>query len=84
MLKYMRKCEFPHAEIHVERCITACGYTLNQVQKIVQTKKQPYNGSVAFKNFDSQSHTFLAFCFFNLTICLASSTCSSRGLLSIN
>ena len=33
MRKYTRKCEFPHAEIHAERCITACGNTLNQVQK---------------------------------------------------
>ena len=35
MRKYTRKCEFPRAEIHAERCITACGNTLNQVQKIV-------------------------------------------------
>ena len=33
MRKYTRKCEFPHAEIHAERCNTACGNTLNQVQK---------------------------------------------------
>ena len=33
MQKYTRKCEFPRAEIHTERCITACGNTLNQVQK---------------------------------------------------
>ena len=30
---YTRICEFPRAEIHAERCITACGNTLNQVQK---------------------------------------------------
>ena len=35
MRKYTRKCEFPRAEIHAERCITICGNTLNQVQKIV-------------------------------------------------
>ena len=35
MRKYTRKCEFPRAEIHAERRITACGNTLNQVQKIV-------------------------------------------------
>ena len=28
--------KFPNAEIHAERYITACGNTLNQVQKIVQ------------------------------------------------
>ena len=33
MRKYTRICEFPRAEIHAERCITACGNTLNQVQK---------------------------------------------------
>ena len=33
MRKYTRICEFPPAEIHAERCITACGITLNQVQK---------------------------------------------------
>ena len=33
MRKYTRICEFPRAEIHTERCITACGNTLNQVQK---------------------------------------------------
>ena len=33
MRKYTRKCEFPRAEIHAEMCITACGNTLNQVQK---------------------------------------------------
>ena len=33
MRKYTRKCEFPLAEIHAERCITASGNTLNQVQK---------------------------------------------------
>ena len=33
MRKYTRICEFPRAEIHPERCITACGNTLNQVQK---------------------------------------------------
>ena len=33
MRKYTRKCEFPRAEIHAERCITACGNTLNRVQK---------------------------------------------------
>ena len=33
MQKYTRKCEFPRAELHVERCITPCGNTLNQVQK---------------------------------------------------
>ena len=32
---HMRKCEFPRAEIHAERYITACGNTLNQVQKKV-------------------------------------------------
>ena len=32
MRKYTRICEFPRAEIHAERCITACGNTLNQVQ----------------------------------------------------
>ena len=33
MRKYTRICEFPRAEIHAERCIAACGNTLNQVQK---------------------------------------------------
>ena len=33
MRKYTWKCEFPRAEIHAERCITACGNTLNQVPK---------------------------------------------------
>ena len=33
MQKYTGKCEFVHVEIHVERCITACGNTLNPVQK---------------------------------------------------
>ena len=27
----MRKCEFPHVEIHAESCITACGYTQGAV-----------------------------------------------------
>ena len=29
MRKYTRKRESPHVEIHAERCITACGNTLN-------------------------------------------------------
>ena len=37
MREYTRKCEFLRAEIHTERCISACGNTLNQVQKIVPT-----------------------------------------------
>ena len=39
MRKYTRICEFPRAEIHAERCITACGNTLNQVQKNIQNFK---------------------------------------------
>ena len=31
--EYTFSCWFPRAEIHAERCITACGNTLNQVQK---------------------------------------------------
>ena len=33
MQKYTRKCEFLRAEMHAERCITACGNTLSKVQK---------------------------------------------------
>ena len=40
MREYTRKCEFPRAEIHAEMCITACGNTLNQVQKIVRIFKE--------------------------------------------
>ena len=39
MRKYTRKCKFPRAEIHTERCITASGNTLNQV-----FKKRPEKG----------------------------------------
>ena len=49
MRKYTRICEFPRAEIHAERCITACGNTLNQVQKIVLKKHKFRN-----RNFNLQ------------------------------
>ena len=61
MRKYTRKCEFPRAEIHAERCITACGNTLNQVKKIV-----PFFSdlSACFKN-TGQLITVIAFLFFS-------------------
>ena len=48
MRKYTRICEFPRAEIHAEMCITACGNTLNQVQK----NSSMYSRSCMIDSFD--------------------------------
>ena len=56
MRKYTRICEFPRAEIHAERCITACGNTLNQVKENSSICLLPW--AVCVKSLVNQSNGF--------------------------
>ena len=71
MRKYTRKCVSPHAEIHTEKCITACGNTLNTAHFYICTLIQLPHTVILYAAYHrDQSLTHFYF-FYTLMISLS-------------